>query len=195
MMLTAVSPMGIAIGKSAALPAITVVEAQERSDIGAVLIVTTRDGGGFAETLSKALGCTLPLTHGDVLQTVDKRAIWLTPRSWIILCAPDDEADLVAAINKAFPDREANASRFSDALAWLTLDGEAAENLLRQGSFLSFEPLGFPIGHGKRTPLAGIPAIILRESEARWTIGVERSRAQYFCTWLAGLTNSFEAAQ
>lgn len=194
MILTAVSPMGNAFGKSAALPEIILAEAQERSDIGAVLIVTTRDGESFAESLSKGLGCELPLTHGEVLATGDKQAIWLSPRSWIILCTPEVEAELVAAVGRSFPDREAHASRFSDALAWLTLDGAATENLLRQGGFLSLEQFGFPIGHGKRTPLAGIPAVILRESQTRWTIGVERSRSQYFVNWLAGLTNSFEAA-
>ena len=191
MMLDALSPLGSTFGEPAALAEITLVEAQERADIGAVLVTATGPGASFAEALDKVLGFALPFTHGEVTRSEDKQALWLTPRSWIVLCTPQDEAGLVAAVSSAFPDHDVHASRFSDALGWLTLDGTAVDDLLSQGGFLSFEPGGLPAGHAKRTPLAGIPAVILRDSETRWTIGVERSRARYLTDWLAGLTNSF----
>lgn len=191
MMLDALSALGGAFGTPVALAEMTLVDAQERSDIGAVLVTVTGPAAGFAKVLATALGCDLPLAHGATFHGDRKRVLWLTPRSWIVLCAPAAEAGLVAAVTKAFPDHAAHASRFSDALGWLTLEGAAVDDLLRQGGFMSLESGGVPVGQAKRTPLAGIPAVILRDTETRWTIGVERSRARYFADWLIGLTNTF----
>lgn len=190
-MLDALSPLGAAFGDPSALAEIKLATAQERSDIGAVLVTATGPGADFADTLATALGCALPLSHGETTQRGNLRALWLSPRSWIVLCAPQDEAELIAAVAATIPNHAAHASRFSDALGWLTLDGAAVIDLLRQGGFVTLETDGLPIGHARRTLLAGIPAVILRDSETRWTIGVERSRTRYFVTWLAGLTHSF----
>lgn len=191
MMLEAMSALGGSFGTRAALAEITLADAQERSDIGAVLVTVTRPSAAFAKKLSKALGCDLPSIHGEMTKVDSKHAIWLTPRSWILICAPDTEADLVAAVTKAFPGHEAHASRFTDALGWLTLEGASVDALLRQGGFISLQSEGLPVGQAKRTLLAGIPAVILRDTETQWTIGVERSRARYFADWLSGLTNTF----
>lgn len=189
MMLEALSALGDGFGAPTALAEITHAKAQERSDIGAVLVTVTGPGADFAAALAQALDCDLPLTHGAVARTGDRSAIWLTPRSWILLCPPEAEADLIAAVATAFPDHSAHASRFTDALGWVTLEGSGVEDLLRQGGFISLQAGGLPVGHAKRTLLAGIPAVILREGETRWTIGVERSRCRHFANWLAGLTN------
>ncbi|SNT75597.1 sarcosine oxidase subunit gamma [Paracoccus seriniphilus] len=191
MMLDAMSALGNSFGSPAALADITHAKAQERSDMGAVLITVTGPGADFAADLAQALGCDLPRTHGAMAHSGDLCAIWLTPRSWILLCPPEAEADLLGAVATAFPDRTAHASRFTDALGWLTLEGAGVEDLLHQGGFISLQAEGLPVGHAKRTLLAGIPAVVLHEGETRWTIGVERSRCRYFTDWLAGLTNIF----
>ncbi|MBT6543014.1 MAG: hypothetical protein HOL77_02845 [Rhodobacteraceae bacterium] len=191
MMLDAISPLGHAFGAATDLASITLEGATERSDLGAVLCVTTSDGAQFAKALGEVLGCALPTQHGKFTTSAQKRAIWLSPRSWVVLCDPLEEAGLVDAVAAAYPDHAAVASRFTDALGWILLDGNAAEMLLRQGSFLSFDAEGFPVGHAKRTLVAEIPAVILRETETKWLIGVERSRTRYFADWLGGLTHSF----
>lgn len=191
MMLEALSPLGGAFGEPHALADITLAEVTERSDLGALLITAIEPGSERAKSIGLAIGCSLPMTHGLVVECGDKRAIWLTPRSWLILCNPSDEEHISRSVQAKFPDRTVLASRFSDALGWLTLEGERAEALLTQGSFVTFDATGLAVGSAKRTLVAGIPVVIQRESEMRWTVGVERSRAQYFVDWLKGLTLSF----
>ncbi|ASJ73320.1 hypothetical protein [Granulosicoccus antarcticus] len=63
----------------------------------------------------------------------------------------------------------------------------AVENLLHQ---VSFDQIELTPEQAKRTLLAGIPAIILRESSTLWILGVERSRTRFLVEWLSGLTQS-----
>ncbi|MBO9436471.1 hypothetical protein J7394_19815 [Ruegeria sp. R13_0] len=190
MMLDTISPLGGDFGSTNALASIPWVTASERRDLGAVLITCAAPSPERIKSIGLAIGCSLPRSHGLVVECDGKRAIWLTPRSWLVLCETDDEARLLRSIASNFPDRSAHASRYSDALCWLSLEGAKAEELLNQGCFLSFSQGGLPVGNSKRTPVAGISAVILREAETVWTIGVERSRASYFVEWLEGLTLS-----
>ena len=190
MMLESLSPLGASFAQPVALPDIEGIKLSERSDIGAVLVTTTMPGKDVAVTVGSALGCTLPLAHGKTTEENEKRAIWLSPRSWIILCTPAAESVLINAVTQTFPDYSVHVSRFSDALGWISLEGESAENLIRQGSFVTFDPAGLASEHAKRTLLAGIPAVILRETDTLWTIGVERSRTRFLVDWLSGLTQS-----
>jgi len=114
--------------------------------------------------------------------SVGRRAIWLTPRSWLICC--DSESELIERVESAFPDKLVHATLFTDALCWLELWGPAAIDLLTEGGFVSLERNGLPVGHAKRTPIAQIPVVVVRESADTWLLGMERSRASYFVQWL-----------
>ncbi|MBT4932394.1 MAG: hypothetical protein HOL66_00865 [Rhodospirillaceae bacterium] len=99
-------------------------------------------------------------------QADERYAVWLSPRSWLISCRLDDEPELLDNINANFPDRSIHASAFSDYLCWLSLEGEATEDALRQGGFISLANEGLPEGHANRTIMAGIPAIIHRKQRS-----------------------------
>ena len=191
MMLTAQSPLGAEFGAANPLPQITPATVQERSDLCTVLITTTQASPDRIKAIGLAVGCSLPTSHGPVVHSDGKDAIWLTPRSWLILCDAQDEERVLASVVSNFKDHSVIASRYADALCWLSLEGDQAAALLAQGSFVGFSDKGLAIGSAKRTPVAGIPAVIWRTGEAQWTIGVERSRARYFVDWLSALTLEF----
>jgi len=179
---------------------------RERADIGCVLLTAAVDIPEAASvdrvettsisnldpaaTASKVAQVTLPRAPGSVTTTHTRTALWLSPRSWLIHCAVDEEANLVSQLNAAFPDKLLHAVPFTDALCWLELSGEGALDLLQEGGFLSLERDGLAIGHAKRTLLAQVAVIIFRASQDAWLVGVERSRARYFVTWLTGCARS-----
>ena len=76
----------------------------------------------------------------------------------------------------------------TDNLCWFSLIGETVEEALKQGSFLTFDPAGIGEDSAKRTMIAGVTAIIVREDALSWSIGIERSRARYFHDWLRSLS-------
>jgi heterotetrameric sarcosine oxidase gamma subunit len=156
----------------------------ERGDIGSVLVNSAIDAEAVAAKLGVAAGIEFPSTAGAIQGEYPLRALWLTPRSWLVLCSPDEEWTLLARINAAFSDKRVHGTLFTDSLCWLELYGSHALPLLLQGGFVSLEREGLPVGHAKRTLLAGVAAIVLRERPECWLVGVERSRALYFAAWL-----------
>jgi heterotetrameric sarcosine oxidase gamma subunit len=157
---------------------------RERADIGCILLTTAVDNADIATSASQHVGLELPLTPGPVNTAPQRKAIWLSPRSWLIHCRLEEENDLVTHLNAAFPNKLALAAPFTDYLCWLELSGAPALDLLTEGTFLSLDRGGLPVGHAKRTLIAQISAVIVHESESVWLLAVERSRARYFADWL-----------
>lgn len=173
-----------------ALPALLVdgLSLTQRSDIGAALVSVAMDDDDTLETLAMLLSIALPRGHGDTVIAGELQAVWMTPRSWLVLGPPDVEIVVCNKVTKAYPDRAVHAARFSDYLCWFDLSGPGAEDALKQGSFISFRREGLGFGQAKRTLVAGIAAVLLRQTDNVWLVGVERSRATYFHTWLKSLT-------
>ncbi len=182
------SALGNAFGHihNLTLPKATEVTLSELANIGCVLLSAATDTPDTAHAKA-CLGIDLPGAPSAVMRAADRTGIWLTPRSWLLLCDPDDEAAICDRVSAAFPDRTLHASPFTDSLCWFSLTGEQSEDLLRQGSFISLSKGGLPVGCAKRTPINGIATILYREDDLTWLIGVERSRATYFHHWLDSL--------
>jgi heterotetrameric sarcosine oxidase gamma subunit len=157
---------------------------RERADIGCVLITNAVDSDGILLSAGEAAGVDLPLVSGMTHTGPRRVAIWLTPRSWLLLCDIEEESPLVARLNGTFPEKPVHAVSYTDCLCWFELSGTASLDLLTEGSFLSLESGGLPIAHAKRTLIAQIAAVVVRESELVWSVAVERSRARYFVDWL-----------
>jgi heterotetrameric sarcosine oxidase gamma subunit len=134
---------------------------------------------------------------GTIATAEGRAALWLTPRSWLIHCAPEEEVALADRVNRASPDMLVHAVPFGGALCWLELSGrrsgpgtgtstaaDAALELLTEGGFVSLERGGLPVGRSKRTLIAQIGVVVIHQNESVWLIGVERSRARYFAQWL-----------
>lgn len=156
----------------------------ERADVGCVLVNSAVDADSVAAELGAEAGIEFPPTAGAIRGEYPLRALWLTPRSWLVHCSIDEEWALLARINAAFSNKRIHATLYTDYLCWLELSGAHALHLLTQGGFVSLEREGLPVGHAKRTLLAGVAAIVLRERPECWLVGVERSRAIYFVDWL-----------
>ncbi len=154
------------------------VSLRERADIGCVLLTAVEAG------ISTAAGVDLPTAPGETRARESRTALWLSPRSWLIRCRVDEEPALAECLNAAFPNKRAHAVPFTDALCWLEIFGVESQECLTEGGFLSLEPGGLPVGHAKRTLIAGVPVTVVHERESVWIVGVERSRARYFADWL-----------
>jgi heterotetrameric sarcosine oxidase gamma subunit len=160
-----------------------------RGDLACVLVVCAVPLELIAVRLGAAVGFSLPVQPVTVVAGADCRALWLTPRSWLLQCRHADEIATARRVNDAFPDNLARATPYSDALCWFQLAGSAAGSLLAEGGWVSLEPGGLAVGRIKRALFAALPAMILREQEDTWLLGVERSRAAYLVDWFRGTWN------
>lgn len=160
------------------------LELSERADIGCLLLTAGCEAQDVVDRVSVAARVHLPMTARIVDTTTEHLALWLSPRSWLVQCRVGEEIELVSRVNAAFPDKRLHAALFTDYLSWFNFRGDGAEELLQEGSFISLERNGLSVGRSKRTLIAGIAAVIVRQTELAWLIAIERSRARYFVDWL-----------
>jgi heterotetrameric sarcosine oxidase gamma subunit len=154
-----------------------------RGDVGTVLISSAVAPGEIVAPLRSVTGAQFPAGPREPADTDLVCARWLTPRSWLIHCHPDDEFSLASRINASFGDRRVHAVPAGDGLSWVELSGGLAEPLLAEGGFISLESDGLSKEHTKRTLFAAVPVLIARERDDAWLIGVERSRVRYLAEW------------
>jgi heterotetrameric sarcosine oxidase gamma subunit len=157
---------------------------RERTDNSCVLLTAAVNAADVVTSATAVARVELPLAPGAIKRGSGRTALWLSPRSWLIHCKIEEEMDLVADLNACFPEKLAHAVPFTDALCWFEISLSGALDLLTEGGFVSLERGGLPVGHAKRTLIAQVAVVILRESESVWLVGVERSRARYFADWL-----------
>lgn len=165
---------------------------RERSDIGCVLLTTVGDSSESVASACGAFGLELPMAPGAVTVAARSTALWLSPKSWLIHCDLNEEADLLERITAAFPDKRAHGVLFTDAVCWMELSGPAALDLLTEGGFVSLERDGLPVGHVKRTLIAQVPVVVFHQAPDTWLLAVERSRAIYFVQWLSAAAEAGE---
>lgn len=172
---------------------------RERSDLGCVLLTLAAESLELATTASTVCGVELPAGPGAIAMrseaTGQRVALWLTPRSWLIHCALEEEDDLVERVGATFPDKLAHALSFTDAVCWMELSGPAAWDLLTEGGFVSLERGGVPVGHAKRTLIAQVAVALIHHRADSWLLGVERSRAPYFMAWLSSAAKTAQIAR
>lgn len=157
----------------------------ERSDLGCLLCSAAVEPAAHLAAIEAAAGVKFPMGPGPVASRGLRRAVWMSPRSWLLLCPLGDEDEILWSFTDSFADRGIHASRYSDQLCWLELVGQESEDLLRTAGFLSLDADDPVVGSARRGRLAGVAALVFREEEVRWLLGIERSYAGYMVEWLA----------
>jgi heterotetrameric sarcosine oxidase gamma subunit len=156
-----------------------------RGELGCLLVRCAADAAEVVPQLNAVTKIEFPREPGQTMVAHGMRAIWISPQSWLLHCRRADERSLTARINDAFPGRAVHASLYGDSLCWIEICGPGAPEILAEGDFISLERQGLAVAHAKRTRFASLPAVVVRETEGSWLVGVERSRAQYLADWLA----------
>jgi heterotetrameric sarcosine oxidase gamma subunit len=155
-----------------------------RPDIGCLLLNAAVETADIVVRAGAAAGLQLPPMPGTIKTSAGRMSLWLSPRSWLVLCRSEDESWLVRRVNAAYPDKLLHAAHFTDHLFWFELSGARSGDLLKEGAFISLERQGLIVGNAKRTLIAGIAAVVIRKEDSVWLVGIERSRARYFADWL-----------
>jgi heterotetrameric sarcosine oxidase gamma subunit len=156
-----------------------------RREMGCLLVNSSLDAAAVVKDIAAVVRFEFPVEPGTTTDGQSLRALWLTPRSWLLHCPRGEESALEREFDAAFQDKRVHAMAYSDHLSWFELSGSESLNRLTAGGFVSLERDGLSVGRVKRTALAGIEVIVFRTAAATWLLAVERSRARYFVTWIA----------
>ena len=132
-------------------------------------------------SVSRALGLTLPRAPKTSAAKGGRTALWLGPDEWLVL----DEAggDLVADCGKAKTLHSAvDVSHRNVAIA---VSGAAAEAVLNAGCPQDLSLDAFPVGAATRTVLGKAEIVLYRTAEDSFRVECWRSFSDYVFTFLS----------
>ena len=138
----------------------------------------------FVAASRAALGFDLPLKANRVTASGDLSALWLGPDEWLVVGAPDSEADLTARLNAALKGRHASVVDVTANRTVLELSGPSARAVLEKACSLDLRPRAFNAGQCAQTNLARTVGILEMTQGGAWRIYVRNSFAVYLADWL-----------
>jgi len=133
----------------------------------------------FATEAGRLFGVALPTHPNTIARSEALGALWLGPRSWLLVAGGESPlADFMAkreALNAA---RGALFDLGASRVAW-TVGGAHAATVLAKGSPLDFHPRSFPPGSCAQSLLGHVAALFARAGDASaFTVMVARSYAR-----------------
>ncbi|HEX7390706.1 MAG TPA: sarcosine oxidase subunit gamma family protein [Acidiphilium sp.] len=128
---------------------------------------------------SAELGLDLAGPLNRAVQGNEAVAIRLGPDEWLILAGEADGARIVAALDRAVPDRLFSLVDIGHRQTGIVLDGPAAADMLNAGCPLDLSLEAFPKGAATRTLFLKAEIVLWRLAPARFHIEVWNSFAPY----------------
>ncbi|MFT3989745.1 sarcosine oxidase subunit gamma [Aestuariivirga sp.] len=146
----------------------------------------------FMKAAKETLGVALPTKPRTSVSWGDIKVLWLSTDQWLILCAKDKAAELLAALRTALTGLHSLAVDVSDMRAIIRIEGEGAREILMKGSSLDLLDGSYVPGTVRRMRYAEIAALLQVIEDDAFDIYVFRSYADYAWTFLT--TSAKEAA-
>ena len=140
---------------------------------------------GVMRRLSDSLGLALPLTPNTTSVKEDRRALWLGPNEWLIVCPADQAGSLDQALRNGLAGAFSSIVDVSANRTVLEIRGVRARDLLAHGVPIDLDRRSFGANRCAQTLLAKAQVIIERKGdEPAFHVYVRSSFASYVADWL-----------
>lgn len=149
--------------------------------------------GRFREGVAAMLGVGLPLAPCTFNQGADTTLYWLAPDEWLAVMPAGAEAEREKALRKTLRGHFSVVD-VSGGYQLFSLEGPAAEEVLRKSSPYDFHLRHFPPGSCAQTVFGKTTALIARHPGPLFILLVRTSYADYVRRWLAAALPADEAA-
>ena len=158
-----------------------------------ILRVDPETGGAAVE---KALGIALPAAS-KIATSGDVSLLWLGPDEWMVVGAPEAEADLAGRLEDALSGTPHQVARVSDYYTTIAISGTGARQALSKLTTLDLHPTAFKPGEVRGSNFAKAVAVLaLPEGETEtFELHIRASMADYLWCLLTRSGREFGIAQ
>lgn len=141
---------------------------------------------GLAEVVMNATGLSLPvLPNTASLGSTQRQLFWMGPDEWLLKLPCGQGEVMASALRTGLQGRHFSLVQVGDGNTTLTVQGEAAADLLSRGCPLDLHPRVFASGALAQTHIAKASATVLcLAAGSRYELTVRRSFADYLFRWL-----------
>lgn len=146
----------------------------------------------FQAALRTALAMEPPASE-RVSAMCEARLTWAGPNEWLYFCSLSTEEESISTLKLALADQFATVTRISDSRVSFIVTGPEAANFLSKGCGIDLYPTSFEPGKVVTTRFAGLPAMLIRQSEDVYVIYFDVGSAGYVLDWMLDAVDEFRA--
>ncbi len=163
-----------------------IIDVEDSGIVGQVTLKGDLANVKLASALNSACGTDVPGPLTIVFGETGTRVVWMAPDEVLILLDGGEQAAvaLVEALGAGLGDAHCLVANVTDTRAVLRLSGALVPEVLAKGAPIDLSPTAFPIGHARRTHMAGLAVAIWRLDTDTWEIVCLRSYAHHLWAWL-----------
>jgi len=167
----------------------------ERPFLGHINLRGDADDSRFVAAVAHVVGTAVPTASNTVTHGDDNVVYWLGPDEWLIVTPAEREAAIAGGLRAALAGLFVAVTEISGGQTVVTLQGDAARELLAKGCPLDLHSRVFGIDRCAQSHLAKAP-ILIRQVDAApsFEIVVRRSFADYLWTWLEDAASEYPLA-
>jgi sarcosine oxidase subunit gamma len=114
----------------------------------------------------------------------DPAALWVGPDQWLLVSTSRPAEAILAEVTPRLQDLLHHATDASDALALITVEGQAARGLLAMHSSLGFGQPPLTAGRCAQTRMAKVAVLVHAIDAQGLDLYVDRSVGHYLLRWL-----------
>ncbi len=166
----------------------------EEAGLGFLALRGTSSDAGFSDGVKQVLGTGLPKGPAQYREIDGNRIFCISPDEWLVVLPQEDVAQTEIALRKQLTGHYALVD-VSGGYTLITLNGSAAEQVLKKSAVYDFHRRNFPIGRSVQTLFAAATALISRTGDESFDLVIRRSFADHIARWIVdagaeyGITN------
>jgi sarcosine oxidase subunit gamma len=161
------------------------ISLRQRRGLQLMVLHGNSDCSGFAETVTRSLGCPLPVVPNTSAHGTCCDVLWLGPAEWLLAGTIDTE------IISHLEAEGALLTDISHGRVIVRIEGNEARNLLAKGCALDLHPRYFRKEFCAQTSIAKVNILLHQIEESIFDIYVGRSYALHFWEWLTASAAEF----
>lgn len=144
--------------------------------------------------VAEVIGGPLPAIPGTSTRGRECSALWLGPDEWLLVGAPDTEAQLTSRLDSALAGRFATLVDVSANRTAIEVAGPSARTVLEKGCSIDLHPRAFGPGRCAQTMLARAQVVLEQGTEEpAYRLFVRASFSAYLAAWLIDATMEFRS--
>ena len=138
----------------------------------------------FTDAIKHVLGIALPLSPCSSSRKDHNCSYWLGPDEWLLVVAPDTQAQVAADLREALAGQHVAITDVSSGQTRVSLWGDKVYQVMQKSTPYDCHPDHFAVGKVVQTSFAKTTALISRPDATKFELIVRRSFADYFFLWL-----------
>lgn len=154
-------------------------------------LINLRTAEDVSEMMKRFFGTALPSAANSFTSSGERRAVWLGPDEYLLVCAEYEQTELHRTISTQMTGQHFALTVISDALSVYQVSGPGVRDMLAKGCALDLDKSVFRPGMCAQSSLDRAAVTFICETDDSLRLICRRSFADYVESWLKDASTEY----